>query len=327
MNNYEKRFREYLKENSDNIELVGKFKDLRTPTEFIDKICGHNFTIVPNTIKEYIKKNKTIYRHYECNTFLQNKNKINGEKRNAKKSFMSLLESLNGEYTLLPDSEYKTTKRKVHLLHTVCGYDWWKTPNDFMYKGNRCPNCSGKIKNKTTDMFKAEVFELVGDEYEVIGEYTKNDMYIDMKHNLCGKTYPVTPTNFLHGECRCPDCVEISRNSKGIRKIKKLLDDNNIEYETEVEFDDLYTTSIYSARHYLLKFDIKVIKENSFVLIEYDGRQHITGWNGNEDDKNKNIRNDAIKNKYCKDNNLTLIRISESEFYKIESILKENDII
>lgn len=48
--------------------------------------------------------------------------------------------------------------------------------------GNRCPYCFGHI-TKTTELFKKEVYDLVADEYLVLGEYKRNHEKILMKHN------------------------------------------------------------------------------------------------------------------------------------------------
>ena len=44
---------------------------------------------------------------------------------------------------------------------------------------SRCPNCFGNEK-KTTEQFKQEVYDLVGDEYSVIEEYSGASNYIRM---------------------------------------------------------------------------------------------------------------------------------------------------
>lgn len=73
-------------------------------------------------------------------------------------------------------------------------------------------------KKKTTEEFKVEVFNLVGDEYQVLGEYIDAKTKIKMLHNKCGNIYEVTPDNFLQCK-RCPICcispqqVKIGYNS------------------------------------------------------------------------------------------------------------------
>lgn len=69
---------------------------------------------------------------------------------------------------------------------------------------------------KTTKIFKKEVYDLVGNEYEVIGEYVTGRTKIKIKHNGCGAVYEVYPHDFLAGN-RCPKC-RYTRISKKYRK-------------------------------------------------------------------------------------------------------------
>lgn len=47
------------------------------------------------------------------------------------------------------------------------------------------------------------------------------------------------------------------------------------------------------------------------MVIEYDGRQHFQGYDyfGGEEAYKIRHRHDLIKNKYCEDNNINLLRI------------------
>ena len=60
-------------------------------------------------------------------------------------------------------------------------------------------------RRKTTREFKQEVYNLVGNEYSVLGEYVTNKIKIKMKHNLCGNEFEMTPNRFLSGN-RCREC-------------------------------------------------------------------------------------------------------------------------
>ena len=59
---------------------------------------------------------------------------------------------------------------------------------------------------KTTEEFKQEVYNLVGNEYSVLGEYITNKTKIKMRHNKCGYEYEVTPNSFLSNGNRCREC-------------------------------------------------------------------------------------------------------------------------
>lgn len=61
-------------------------------------------------------------------------------------------------------------------------------------------------KKKTTEQFKQEVYDLVGDEYTLASKYVNARTKVNIVHNKCGyKDWWVTPHNFLTGK-RCPKC-------------------------------------------------------------------------------------------------------------------------
>lgn len=92
--------------------------------------------------------------------------------------------------------------------------------------------------------------------------------------------------------------------SKGEEKIKQILLENNISFETQKMFNTCKT----SENNYG-KFDFFI---NNQYAIEYDGEQHFKvvdiGWNDPEKLARTQER-DKIKNQWCKDNNIPLIRI------------------
>lgn len=60
-------------------------------------------------------------------------------------------------------------------------------------------------RRKTHEEFVSEVYELVGNEYEVLGKYTRTKDKILMRHEECEFEWGITPNNFLRGR-RCPNC-------------------------------------------------------------------------------------------------------------------------
>ena len=108
-------------------------------------------------------------------------------------------------------------------------------------------------------------------------------------------------------------------SSKGEAKIQSILEQNNIIFETQKQFDTCRVGNNIRAR-----FDF-YIPENNY-LIEYDGNVHYfcnnQGWN-NEQNLEKVKLNDYIKNKWCLDNNIPLIRIP----YTIYNTLKLEDLL
>ena len=124
----------------------------------------------------------------------------------------------------------------------------------------------------------------------------------------CGNYHLATSNNLKHGNVQSCGCTKSIIASK----IKNILQENNIKFITEYTFKDLVSPDNEKIR---LRFDFAIFDNNNSLshLIEYDGETHFrytnNGWN-NEDNFNKTKRNDELKNEYCKNHNIKLIRIS-----------------
>ena len=114
----------------------------------------------------------------------------------------------------------------------------------------------------------------------------------------CGKYKIVSGSDLVtHHTVSC-GC---KKTSQGEQIIAKLLKENNISYVGEKIFPDCIDKSY-------LRFDFYV---NETYIIEFDGIQHFqsgSGWNTQEHLLNTQ-RKDNIKNNYCKENHIPLIRI------------------
>nr|DAF97041.1 MAG TPA: restriction enzyme [Siphoviridae sp. ctg6c78] len=102
--------------------------------------------------------------------------------------------------------------------------------------------------------------------------------------------------------------------------IEKFLNKNNIKNQPE------YPVIIDSVRY---QYDFYLPEYN--LMIEYDGIQHYEpmrfhGENSEENllDFKKQQRRDKIKDKYCEDNNINLLRIPYWETKNIETIINNH---
>lgn len=108
----------------------------------------------------------------------------------------------------------------------------------------------------------------------------------------------LTPHSHLQGQ-DCPVCKE----SYGEKEIRHFLDDNKIPYVNEKRFDDCKNKK-------RLPFDFYLPEHN--ICIEYDGKHHYEPIFGEEQLKDTQ-RNDKIKNDYCVNNNIEMVRIKYGE--------------
>lgn len=115
----------------------------------------------------------------------------------------------------------------------------------------------------------------------------------------CGNKKIISGSTLRRGESKSCGCLK----SKGEAFITKLLEENNIPFEKEKSFKDCVL-----ANNHKVRFDFYI--DNKY-LIEYDGVQHFqsgSGWNTEEKVKITQ-ESDKIKNQWCKNNNIPLIRI------------------
>lgn len=131
---------------------------------------------------------------------------------------------------------------------------------------------------------------------------------------FCGEIFEATFTAFKHCEkTRCRRCTKVQ--SHGEFKVEEYLKSQNINYKKEYVFSDCKNSNS-------LRFDFAILNNENNVkaLVEVDGRQHyevVDFGGGNTIAKQSHEilkQNDAIKNKYCKDNNILLVRIPYWEF-------------
>ena len=116
----------------------------------------------------------------------------------------------------------------------------------------------------------------------------------------CGNEKNILAQSLLNGQSL--SCGEHSNISKGNSKIIEILNSNNIQYETEKKFN-----SCKDKRE--LPFDFYI--ENKY-LIEYDGKQHFD--ENSIFDYEYTHNHDLLKSKWCKENNIPLIRIPYTHF-------------
>ncbi len=93
--------------------------------------------------------------------------------------------------------------------------------------------------------------------------------------------------------------------------------ENNIIFQKEYSFSDCK-----SKNNRVLRFDFAIFdKDNKLIkLIEFDGEQHFKPikYFGGEDYFEYIKENDTIKNNYCINNNIELLRIPYTQLKKLK---------
>lgn len=121
---------------------------------------------------------------------------------------------------------------------------------------------------------------------------------------VCGKEFLEIPARVLNGHVRSCGCIRRSANET---LIEKWLTEHNVHFVPEYSFQDCRST-------YRLRFDFAILGDDDqpTQMIEYDGEQHFRPVNyfGGVKEFEKRQAYDAIKNSYCREHNIPLLRIS-----------------
>jgi hypothetical protein len=194
--------------------------------------------------------------------------------------------------------DYKGAHTKVTLIHRKCGHQFDTKPCNHINNSSGCPKCNGGVL-KTGEDFIRNAKKVHGNDrfdYSKVN-YVRSNQKVIIVCCKCGGNFSQKPNSHLNGN-GCPQCLEFS----GERTIRLFLEENKIDYVSQ------YAPKGLKHRRQL-KFDFYLPSYNT--IIEYDGQQHfrpVLAFGGEKHFKLTKLR-DGIKNKWCADNNVNLIRI------------------
>ena len=238
----------------------------------------------------------------------------------SKEQFLYLVNNIFGDKYDLSKIIYKDYNSKIEIVCGIHG-SFWKKPNEFINRKQGCPKCSMENLSKkmllTTDDFILMAQAVHGDLYCYSkSKYLGNNINIEIECKLHGSFFQL-PSNHISRKCGCPKCKLIL--SRGEKKIISFLTKININFKQQKRFVDC-------KDKYTLPFDFYIPEQNA--CIEYDGEQHFFGWSFNSKKNYKNNLDkiqyhDQIKNKFCEENRIGLLRIPYYDFDKIEEKIFE----
>lgn len=210
------------------------------------------------------------------------------------------------DYSLV---EYKGNKTKVKIICQKHG-EFMQSPNSHM-RHRGCPKCGTINSNKKITLNNKEFIrrskKTHGDKYDYSLVYYK-DSKTKVKI-ICSKhgEFNQVPYYHVYGN-GCPNCSK----SKGQLEVERILNEYNINYETEKTFKGCKFKR-------LLRFDTYLPELN--FLIEYDGLQHFEPVFGGEKEFLGTQKRDKIKNEFCKKESIPLLRIPYTQFNEIENLI------
>lgn len=215
--------------------------------------------------------------------------------------------------TLTFTSQYQGMGKCIDVTCDVCGYEW--SPNaesmtTAAYSG--CPLCARRT-TPPENVFLERLAQ-TNNKVEYIGGYRAITQKVTVKCVMCGYVWDALPSNLYKGR-GCPHC----KSSFGEERIATYLTTHDITYIPQHTFNDCR-----SERP--LPFDFYVPGVN--MCIEYDGQQHYmpVKFSDISDEQvdalfRSQLNRDFIKDQYCIDNDITLLRIPYTDLERIDEVL------
>lgn len=195
----------------------------------------------------------------------------------------------------------KTTKNRQRIWHCKCICGNEKDVDSWTLTSGQSQSCGCLQKEKAKELCKNRLIDLSGQRFGKLvalypirsnqtGKHTKWHCHCD-----CGNEIDIDVGNLKQGFSQSCGCTISTQEEL----IIKLLNQANISFQYQYHFDNL--------RQKIYDFFV----DNNYI-IEYDGAQHFGfnnyGWNTEENFK-KTQESDFIKNHFCFENNIPIIRI------------------
>lgn len=229
----------------------------------------------------------------------------------SNEQFIKELYHVHGDKYEYSNVNYINNKTNIQIHCKEHNFIFEIRPSHIL-RGHGCSKCSKNYKI-TTSEFVEKCNKIHNYKYDYSNvSYINNSTKVEI---ICPNhgNFIQQPLHHLNG-VECPKC----KTSKGENKVRMYLLSKNIKFEEQKTFNNLL-----SNKGTKLKFDFYLNEEN--ICIEYDGVQHFSSLSifGGEEEYIKRKYHDNLKDEYCKNNNIRLLRISYTDYNNIESILKQ----
>lgn len=205
------------------------------------------------------------------------------------------------DYSLV---DFVNGNTKVKIIHKETGIVYEQTPHNHL-----------KYSPENLNLVSYEDFIKRSTEIHFNKYNYDKSVYINCKTKItitCPKhgDFEQTPGSHMSGS-GCPICNE----SKGEKIIRNYLSINEIDFISQKTFPDCKYVS-------LLKFDFYLPDYN--LCIEFDGIQHFeaSDFYGGEEALRKTQERDKVKDEYCIQNDIKMLRIKYDELDEIINILE-----
>lgn len=219
-----------------------------------------------------------------------------------KASFIRRAKEAHGDKYDYGRVEYTSQSSKITIGCRKCGRNFQQTPSNHFRHG--CPGCAKKVRAEKTrvseDEFRKRAAEAHGGNYCYDGiEGLSATTKIEIRCKECNKKFRQQARLHMDGY-GCPHC-RVNR-SKGELEVEAALKEMQVGFKPEYR-----NPSLRDKKPLPIDFLIPSLR----MAIEYDGPQHFEAidWFGGEEALAETQRRDRIKDEWCKNVHLKLVRI------------------
>jgi very-short-patch-repair endonuclease len=203
-------------------------------------------------------------------------------------------------YTLLEMYNFIGNKTKIKLKCNNDDHEWKTDFHTFIDSDCGCGKCYGNIP-LTKSEYMNNIYDRCLDRNYIFLEINKwigNKTKIKIKCNNDDHEWYIRYDSFITNYIGCPKCADKVKFAEIFEnKLKQL----HINFVKEKTYENLKNINS-------LRFDYFI---NEHILIELDGNEHKCKTN-------KVYFTDRLKEKYCKENNIKLIRIKNKDVKNID---------
>lgn len=299
----------------DEVEILSKYNGGTSPIDFVYHCEKHGDTYKTINAKNILAKSFSPCK--ECTKKQRSKKAKNPLRFDKEYQYNRLVQYVESKGGKLISKEWTRAK---DLYEIDCNNpdhpNFFNNADKIMNSKQWCPYCCGRKGD-----FEEEIREIIHSKNgELLSEYINSQTHVQVKCNKHNYIWDIMPFNIKKGRW-CPVC-----NLTESEKITyDFLMNNKIKFDIQHTFDDLV-----GRNNEKLRFDFAIYINNTLILLEIDGDEHRS--RGESSYSRTVRRNDKLKNKYCSNKNIQLIRIpyyngknpTYEEFYEvIDKVLTE----
>ena len=241
----------------------------------------------------------------------------------SRKIWIKRFRLVHGKLYKYHRSVFKGKRTNIIIYHTICGRYFNQKPNNHA-NGSGCTHKECVLKRIKLSRMKSN--EEIEKAFRKV--HGKKYIYNDDYRGNTDKDYTITCPDHGDFKCRpnshkaghgCPKC----KFSRGERLLDTILTRMKLKYTLQKRFKEC-------KNKIPLPFDVHIEKGQKYKkhtfknhrIIEWDGEHHdnVIKHHGGLEKFRQTIKHDNIKNTFCIQNNIKLIRISWKLFGKNPSI-------